>query len=113
MLDITLPQVFKRCRDRVVSPWHLHQVTSSGNVKVGDQVGENSLRVSFKLAIDSTGIPVEDGKTMPTFHEQHSLSERLYEGQGINIQQLPGHLSDRMTAQYRNDHGLEWVKVKV
>lgn len=113
MLDITLAQVIKRCRDRVVSPWLLHHVTSSGNVKAGDQVGENSLSVSFKLAIDSTGISVEDGKTMPTFHEQRSLSERLYEGQGINTQQLLGHSSDRMTAQYHNDRGLEWVKVKV
>ncbi|WP_421512183.1 hypothetical protein ACOQH0_10425 [Enterobacter sp. JS8-1] len=50
---------------------------------------------------------------MPTFHEQRSLSERLYEGQGINTQQLPGHSSDRMTAQYHNDRGLEWAKVKV
>lgn len=113
MLDITLAQVIKRCRDRVVSPWLLHHVTSSGNVKAGDQVGENSLSVSFKLAIDSTGISVEDGKTMPTFHEQRSLSERLYEGQGINTRQLLGHSSDRMTAQYHNDRGLEWVKVKV
>lgn len=113
MLDITLAQVIKRCRDRVVSPWLLHHVTTSGNVKAGDQVGENSLSVSFKLAIDSTGISVEDGKTMPTFHEQRSLSERLYEGQGINTQQLLGHSSDRMTAQYHNDRGLEWVKVKV
>lgn len=113
MLNITLAQVIKRCRDRGVSPWLLHHVTSSRNVKAGEQVGENSLSVSFKLAIDSTGNSVEDGKTMPTFHEQRSLSERLYEGQGINTQQLPGHSSDRMTAQYHNDRGLEWAKVKV
>ncbi|WNY87245.1 hypothetical protein NRF19_22450 [Leclercia adecarboxylata] len=50
---------------------------------------------------------------MPTFHEQHSLSERLYEEQGINTQLLLGHSSDRMIAQYHNDHGLDWVKVKV
>lgn len=97
----------------VGSPWLLHHVTSSGNVKASDQVGQNSLSVSFKLAIDSTGISVKDGKTMPTFHEQRSLSERLYEEQGINTQQLLGHSSDRMTAQYHNDRGLDWMKVKV
>ncbi|TCW43524.1 integrase [Phytobacter diazotrophicus] len=113
MLDITLAQVIKRCRDRVVSPWLLHHVVSSGTVKAGDQIGENSLSVSFKLAVDSTGISVESGKTMPTFHEQRSLSERLYEGQGINTQQLLGHSSDRMTAQYHSDRGLDWVTVKV
>jgi len=96
-----------------VSPWLLHHVTLSGNVKASDQVGEKSLSVSFKLAIDSTGLSVEHGKTMPTFHEQRSLSERLYEEQGINTQQLLGHSSDRMTAQYHNDRGLDWVKVKV
>ena len=112
-LDISLAQVIKRRRDRVVSPWLIHHVTSSGNVKASDQVGENSLSVSFKLAIDSTGLSVEHGKTIPTFHEQRSLSERLYEEQGINTQQLLGHSSDRMTAQYHNDRGLDWVKVKV
>lgn len=84
VLDITLAQVIKQCRDRVVSLWLLHHVTSSGNVKAGDQVGENSLSVSFKLAIDSTGLSVDNDKTMPTFHEQRSLSERLHEEQGIN-----------------------------
>ena len=113
ILDITLAQVIKRCRDRVVSPWLLHHVTSSGNVKAGDQVGENSLSVSFKIAIDNTNLSVGNGKTMPTFHEQRSLSERLYEGQGVNTQQLLGHSSDRMTAQYHNDRGLDWMKVKV
>ncbi|SFF35283.1 Integrase [Phytobacter palmae] len=113
MLDITLAQVIKRCRDRVVSPWLLHHVVSSGTVKAGDQIGESSLSVSFKLAVDSAGLSVESGKTMPTFHEQRSLSERLYEGQGINTQQLLGHSSDRMTAQYHSDRGLDWVKVKV
>jgi len=38
---------------------------------------------------------------------------RLYKEQGINTQQLLGHSSDRMTAQYHNDRGLDWVKVKV
>lgn len=112
-LNITLEQVIKRCRDRVVSPWLLHHVTSSGSVKAGDQIGENSLSVSFKLAVDSTNLSVENGKTMPTFHEQRSLSERLYKEQGINTQQLLGHSSDRMTSQYHNDRGLDWVKVKV
>ncbi|WP_434669174.1 phage integrase Arm DNA-binding domain-containing protein [Klebsiella sp. B345] len=111
-LDITLAQVIKRCRDRVVSPWLLHHVTSSGSVKASDPVGENSLSVSFKLAVDSTDISVERGKTMPTFHEQRSLSERLHEAQGINTQQLLGHSSEKMTAQYHNDRGFDWVKVK-
>lgn len=113
VLDISLAQVIKRCRDRVVSPWLLHHVTSSGKVKAGDQVGENSLSVSFKLAVDSTNLSIERGKTMPTFHEQRSLSERLYEAQGINTQHLLGHSSEKMTAQYHNDRGLDWVKVKV
>ncbi|WP_411195610.1 hypothetical protein ACHQI3_12235 [Raoultella planticola] len=69
--------------------------------------------LSFKLAVDSTDISVKRGKTMPTFHEQRSLSERLYEAQGINTQQLLGHSSEKMTAQYHNDRGLDWVKVKV
>lgn len=113
MLDISLAQVIKRCRDRVVSPWFLHHYTSSGNVKAGDQVGENSLSVSFKIAVDSTNISVDNGKTMPTLHEQRSLSERIYDEQGINTQQLLDHSSNKMTAQYHNDRGLEWVKASL
>lgn len=50
---------------------------------------------------------------MPTFHEQRSLSERLYEAQGINTHQLLGHSSEKMTAQYHCYRSLDWVKVKV
>ncbi|HBX9988460.1 TPA: integrase, partial [Klebsiella variicola] len=35
------------------------------------------------------------------------------EAQGINTQQLLGHSSEKMTAQYHNDRGLDWLKVKV
>jgi hypothetical protein len=72
-----------------------------------------SVSVSFKLAVDRTNISVDNGITMQTFHEQRSLSERIYEEQGIKTQQLQGHSSDRMTVQYHNDRGLDWVKVKV
>jgi len=103
-------KIYRFSLDRAYMSGILHRNIIS--ISAVDEV-RNSLSVSFKLAIDSTGISVEDGKTMPTFHEQRSLSERLYEEQGINTQQLLGHSSDRMTAQYHNDRGLDWVKVKV
>lgn len=47
---------------------------------------------------------------MPTFHEQRSLSERLYEDQGIHTHQLEGHSSGRITAQYHYNRGRDQVK---
>lgn len=67
--------------------------------------------LSCKLAVDSTNLSVERGKIMPACHKQRSLSERLYEAQGINTQQLLGHSSEKMTAQYHHIRGLNWVKV--
>ncbi len=103
-------KIYRFSLDRAYMSGILHRNIIS--ISAVDEV-RNSLSVSFKLAIDSTGISVEDGKTMPSFHEQRSLSERLYEEQGINTQQLLGHSSDRMTAQYHSARGPDWVKVKV
>ncbi|WP_254797822.1 hypothetical protein [Enterobacter sp. JMULE2] len=55
----------------------------------------------------------DEGRNGRSCRRTMRISERLYEGQGFNTQQLPGHSSDRMAAQYHNDRGLEWVKVKV
>ncbi len=42
-------------------------------------------------------------RSAPSFHEQRSLSERLYREQGINIQKLLGHKSQAMADKYNDD----------
>lgn len=50
-----------------------------------------------------------EGKTPTSFHEQRSLSERLYEKQGIDTQQLLGHKSAAMTELYHDEREDEWT----
>lgn len=51
--------------------------------------------------------------TAPTFHEQRSLSERLYRAQGLNTQQLLGHKNQAQTDKYNDDRGKDWMVVAV
>lgn len=46
-----------------------------------------------------------------TFHEQRSLSERLYRKQGIDTQALLGHTTRLQTDRYNNTRGKEWVTI--
>ncbi|MDB6374664.1 tyrosine-type recombinase/integrase [Photorhabdus bodei] len=47
----------------------------------------------------------------PSFHEQRSLSERLYRGQHVNTQRLLGHKSSTTTALYDCDRGREYLRL--
>lgn len=49
----------------------------------------------------------------PRFHEQRSLSERLYRDQGIDTQTLLGHKSRSMTDKDNDDRGKEWKVMAV
>ncbi|MCP0941511.1 integrase, partial [Klebsiella pneumoniae] len=51
--------------------------------------------------------------TPPSFHEQRSLSERLYREQGIDTQILLGHTSKTMTDRYNDSRGKEWKKLVI
>ncbi|RGO38690.1 hypothetical protein DXB20_14315, partial [Escherichia coli] len=47
------------------------------------------------------------------FHEQRSLSERLYREQGLDTQKLLGHKSRKMTDRYNDDRGKDWIIVDI
>lgn len=49
----------------------------------------------------------------PTFHEQRSLSERLYRSQGINTMELLGHKYQRITDDYHDNKNREWTYISV
>lgn len=51
------------------------------------------------------------GTLAPTFHEQRSLSERLYREQGVDTQKLLGHKTQKMTDRYNDDREKDWVIV--
>lgn len=74
---------------------HFFRLTSQA--ERGTQVKSNTLTINFSKARDLAGIDWGEGSPA-TFHEQRSLSERLYKEQGLNTQKLLGHkISSKQT----------------
>ena len=111
-LGLTLRDVVSKCRDAVISKYLVHFRHSTSQATRGDSVSSSSLTTSFKKARNKCGIEWEKG-TAPTFHEQRSLSERLYEAQGVDTQKLLGHKSPQQTAKYHDDRGKDWTVIAV
>ncbi|HGO4628562.1 TPA: integrase, partial [Klebsiella pneumoniae] len=74
------------------------------------QVKPRTLTMNFSKARDSADIDWGQG-TPATFHEQRSLSERLYKAQGINTKDLLGHKTQQQTDRYHDDRGKGWTTV--
>ncbi|WP_162287032.1 phage integrase Arm DNA-binding domain-containing protein [Pantoea stewartii] len=111
-LDISLREVVAKCRDSVVSKYLVHFRHSTSQAIRGDKVTANSITTTFKKARNRTGLIWPESKA-PTFHEQRSLSERLYKEQGIDTQKLLGHKSASQTAKYHDDRGKSWIVVGI
>ena len=111
-LNMSLRDVVARCRDRVISPYLIHYFHTTSQSKRGDQVTANTLTTNFKKARNKTDIDWGEG-TPATFHEQRSLSERLYRAQGINTKDLLGHKNQIQTDKYHDDRGKDWIKVVI
>ncbi|ENL7174166.1 phage integrase Arm DNA-binding domain-containing protein [Escherichia coli] len=109
-INWSLRDVVARCRDYAVSPYLVHFFRTTSQTERGAQVKANTLTMNFTKARDLAGIDWGDG-TPATFHEQRSLSERLYKEQGLDTQKLLGHKSPNQTARYHDDRGKDWVKV--
>lgn len=111
-IDWCLREVVARCRDYAVSPYMVHFFRATSQAERGAQVKSNTITMNFSKARDKTEIDWGEG-TPATFHEQRSLSERLYKEQGINTQKLLGHKTQKQTDGYHDDRGKDWSKIKV
>lgn len=109
-IGLSLREVISKCRDAVISKYLVHFRHTTSQAKRGERVSSNSLTATFKKARDKCGLQWDQG-TAPTFHEQRSLSERLYRDQGLDTQKLLGHKSRKMTDKYNDDRGKDWVIV--
>jgi integrase len=109
-LGLTLRDVVAKCRDAVISKYLVHFRHSTSQATRGDRVSSSSLTTTFKKARNKCGVEWEEG-TAPTFHEQRSLSERMYREQGIDTKKLLGHRSSKMTDKYNDDRGKDWVVI--
>jgi len=112
-LNMTLGEVVSRCRDRVVSKYLIHSHRTHGTSKAGDKVAANTVSRVFMEARDKAGIKYPKGATPTSFHEQRSLSSRLYGAQGVDVKTLLGHKTEAMSEQYKDDRGLSWVTLAV
>jgi Phage integrase family. len=111
-LEVSLGQVISMCRDRIVSPYLLHHHHTVARAKRGGRIQEQTISGAFSDARDASGLKWADG-TPPTFHEQRSLSERIYRAQGIDTKLLLGHKNQQMTDKYNDDRGREWTVIAV
>jgi integrase len=109
-INWSLRDVIARCRDYAISTYLIHFFRSTSQAERGAQVKSNTLTMNFSKARDLTGIDWGDG-TPATFHEQRSLSERLYKEQGLDTQKLLGHKTQRQTDLYHDDRGKNWIKI--
>ncbi|MCZ5744380.1 site-specific integrase [Escherichia coli] len=109
-INWSLRDVVARCRDYAVSPYLVHFFRTTSQAERGAQVKANTLTMNFSKARDLAGIDWGDGSPA-TFHEQRSLSERLYKEQGLDTQKLLGHKTQQQTDRYHDDRGKGWSKV--
>ncbi|HBA8088572.1 TPA: tyrosine-type recombinase/integrase [Escherichia coli] len=105
-----LRDVVARCRDYAVSPYLVHFFRTTSQAERGAQVKANTLTMNFSKARDLAEIDWGTG-TPATFHEQRSLSERLYKEQGVDNRKLLGHKTQQQTDRYHDDRGKGWSKV--
>ncbi|EFH1042454.1 site-specific integrase [Escherichia coli] len=109
-INWSLRDVVARCRDYAVSPYLVHFFRTTSQAERGAQVKANTLTMNFSKARDLAEIDWGTG-TPATFHEQRSLSERLYKEQGIDTRKLLGHKTQQQTDRYHDDRGKGWNKV--
>lgn len=109
-INWSLRDVVARCRDYAVSPYLVHFFRATSQAERGAQVKSNTLTMNFSKARDLAGIDWGEGSPA-TFHEQRSLSERLYKEQGLDTQKLLGHKTQRQTDRYHDDRGKGWNKI--
>lgn len=109
-INWSLRDVISRCRDYAVSPFLVHFFRTTSQAERGAQVIARTLTMNFSKARDCANIEWGEG-TPATFHEQRSLSERLYKAQGINTKDLLGHKTQQQTDLYHDDRGKNWIKV--
>ncbi|AUX72447.1 site-specific integrase [Erwinia pyrifoliae] len=111
-INWSLRDVVTRCRDYAVSPWMVHFFRATSQAERGAQVKSNTITMNFSKARDKAGLDWGTG-TPATFHEQRSLSERLYKAQGVDTMRLLGHKNQGQTDCYHDDRGKDWLKINL
>lgn len=112
-ISLSLGEVIRRCRDRVLSKHLVHHHRTISRAKAGTPIMLDTISKEFAAARDRAAekLGLDLGASPPTFHEQRSLAARLHEDEGRDAQRLLGHRSAKMTDLYRDSRGAEWIDV--
>lgn len=104
---MSIADAVKQCRDAIVSSHLVHHVRHHSGAKPGQKVRGESIGEAFAAAREAAGIEAQAGRTLITFHEIRSLSERLYREEfGAAVaQKILGHKSAEMTEKYDDLRG--------
>lgn len=107
-LGWNLGDTVQKCTStKILSPYLLHHVKDKGGAKRGHKISPSLLTNTFTALVRKAGIDWED-KQPATLYEVRSLSERLYDSQGIDTQTLLAHKSAKSTAKYHDTRGDDW-----
>lgn len=109
-----LNAVLKRCRDSINSPFVIHRrpekIIKRAGMEHWSQVKPEMVSRQFKLITEKLLASMPSNER-PTFHEIRALGIKLYKDQGIDPQQLAGHSTEKMTANYDAGHDeIRWIE---
>ncbi|WP_281083951.1 tyrosine-type recombinase/integrase [Klebsiella quasivariicola] len=110
-IGMSLEEAINQCRDRALSPYLVHHARNKGNVKAGKPLNKSTVSKMFATCHGMAGIDTAEGRTRASFHEQRSLSSRLYAKQGINTKDLLGHKSTKMAELYSDERVEKWTYI--
>lgn len=112
----SLKEVVERCRTPgLISPHLVHHRTSGGTFSAGDPLTLNRISNVFAEEMRALAPELEDGRTLPTFHEIRSLAIRLYTLQNGKefAQALAGHKDMKTTLLYTDPRDSEAVRIMI
>ena len=108
-IGMTVGEVIEHCRQSARPGPTLLRKAGGGEIE------QSSLSARFHDHIVAVlGTAAHGQHEWPSLHEVRSLSARLYDAQGVNVQTLLGHKHAEMTETYKDDRGLsrdQWKRV--
>lgn len=91
--------------DKLQATHVIHHQRTTAKSTAGEPVHPNSYSRRFADVRDAVGITSPEGKSLPTFYELRSLSQRLARAQGVDVKTLMGHKRTETTDIYDDYRG--------
>ncbi len=106
-IGLSLVEVIRRCRDRVVAKQLAHHHRTVARVKAGATIMPDTISKEFAAARDRAvaKLGLVLGNSPPPFHEQGALAARFPEQEGRDAQRRLGHHIAKMTDMYLDSRG--------